>query len=89
MHAAAAGRRAGGGGRGPGGHRDRAAVTALAARLLATGWMVTLEATRDYWRILYYVLEAAGLAVQLVNSAQARQLEGRPRPSWTRSGWPG
>ena len=41
--------------------------------------MVTLEATSDYWRIFYYLLEAAGLAVQLVSPAQARQLKGRPK----------
>jgi transposase len=31
------------------------------------------------WRIWYYLLEAAGLAVQLVNSAQAKNLPGRPK----------
>ncbi len=41
--------------------------------------MVTLEATSDYWRIFYYLLEACGLAVQLVSPAQARQLKGRPK----------
>jgi transposase len=41
--------------------------------------MVTLEATSDYWRIFYYLLEALGLAVQLVSPAQARQLKGRPK----------
>ena len=40
--------------------------------------MVTLESTSDYWRIWFFVLEAAGLAVQLVNAAQARNLPGRP-----------
>jgi transposase len=43
----------------------------------------------DYWRIWFYVLEAAGLAVQLVNAAQARNLPGRPKTHWTRCGWPG
>ena len=38
-----------------------------------------MEATSDYWRIWYYLLEAAGLAVQLVNPAHARQLAGRPK----------
>ena len=33
----------------------------------ATGSTVTLEATSDYWRIFYYLLEALGLAVQLVS----------------------
>ena len=31
------------------------------------------------WRIWYYLLEAAGLTVQLVNSRQSRQLAGRPK----------
>ena len=56
------------------------AVLALAARLVADGVeMVTLESTADYWRIWYYVLESAGLAVQLVTSSQARNLPGRPK----------
>ena len=41
--------------------------------------MVTLEATSDYWRIWYYVLEMCGLAVQLVSPDQARNLKGRPK----------
>jgi transposase len=56
------------------------AVLALAARLVADGVeMVTLESTADYWRIWYYVLESAGLAVQLVTASQARNLPGRPK----------
>ena len=56
------------------------AVLALAARLAQDGIeMVTLESTSDYWRIWYYVLEAAGLAVQLVTSSQAKNLPGRPK----------
>ena len=52
--------------------------------------IVTLESTSDYWRIWFFVLEACGLAVQLVNAAQARNLPGLPKPTnWTRSGWPG
>jgi len=41
--------------------------------------IVTLESTPDYWRIWFFVLEAAGLAVQLVNAAQAKNLPGRPK----------
>jgi transposase len=56
------------------------AVTALAGQLAAGGIeKVTLESTSDYWRIWYYLLEAAGLDVQLVSASQARQLPGRPK----------
>jgi transposase len=40
---------------------------------------VTLESTSDYWRIWFYVLEEAGLDVQLVNASQAKNLPGRPK----------
>ena len=56
------------------------AVRALAAQLVAEGIeKVTLESTSDYWRIWFYVLEEAGLDVQLVTASQARQLSGRPK----------
>jgi transposase len=56
-------------------------VTALGERLLADGVeVVVMESTSDYWRIWYYLLEAAGLAVQLVSPSHARQLAGRPGP---------
>jgi transposase len=56
------------------------AVRELAARLTAGRIeKVTLESTSDYWRIWYYVLETAGLDVQLVSAVQARQLSGRPK----------
>jgi Transposase len=55
-------------------------ILALAERLLADGVeLVAMESTSDYWRIWYYLLEAAGLNVQLVNPAHARQLAGRPK----------
>jgi transposase len=41
--------------------------------------LVTLESTSDYWRIWLFVLEACGLAVQLVTAAQAKNLPGRPK----------
>jgi transposase len=41
--------------------------------------LVTLESTSDYWRIWFFVLEACGLAVQLVSAAQAKNLPGRPK----------
>ena len=40
---------------------------------------VTLESTSDYWRIWFYLLEAAGLDVQLVNSRDVRNVPGRPK----------
>jgi transposase len=56
------------------------AVGELAGRLAAEGVQkVTLESTSDYWRIWFYVLEAGGLEVQLVNASQARSLPGRPK----------
>jgi transposase len=56
------------------------AVTDLGRQLMKDQvQMVTLEATSDYWRIFYYVLEMCGLTVQLVSPSQARNLKGRPK----------
>jgi transposase len=56
------------------------AVSALGAELADAGVQkVTLESTSDYWRIWFYVLEAAGLDVQLVAARQVKQLTGRPK----------
>jgi transposase len=40
---------------------------------------ITLEATSDYWRIWFYLLEAAGLDVQLVRAQDVKQAPGRPK----------
>ena len=40
---------------------------------------ITLEATSDYWRPFYYLLEAAGLDVQLVRAQDVKQAPGRPK----------
>jgi transposase len=40
---------------------------------------VVMESTSDYWRSFYYLLEAAGLTVWLVNAAQAKNVPGRPK----------
>jgi transposase len=63
-------------------------ITALAGRLAADGvQLVVMESTSDYWRIWFYLLEAAGLRVQLVNSRQARQLAGRPKTDKLDAQW--
>ena len=63
-------------------------IGALAGRMLADGVeLVVMEATSDYWRIWYYLLEAAGLCVQLVNPAHARQLAGRPKTDRLDAQW--
>src|SRR6478735_9252896 len=55
------------------------AVAELAEHLLAEGIeKVTVESTSDYWRIWFYVLEAAGLSVQLVNARDVKNVPGRP-----------
>ena len=54
------------------------AVAELAEHLLAEGIeKVTVESTSDYWRIWFYVLEAAGLSVQLVNARDVKNVPGR------------
>ena len=56
------------------------AVTELADQLCELGIeKVTVESTSDYWRIWYYLLEAAGLDVQLVNARDVKNVPGRPK----------
>jgi len=56
------------------------AIRVLGRQLAQDGIeVVTLESTSDYWRIWFFVLEACGLAVQLVSAAQAKNLPGRPK----------
>ena len=40
---------------------------------------VTMEATSDYWRGFFYVFEAAGLNVVLVNARDVKNVPGRPK----------
>jgi transposase len=55
-------------------------ITDLGGRLLDDGvQIVVMEATSEYWRSWYYLLEACGLNVWLVNPSHARQLAGRPK----------
>jgi transposase len=63
-------------------------VRALGRQLIRDGIeVVTLESTSDYWRIWFFVLEACGLAVQLVNAAQAKNLPGRPKTDKLDAQW--
>jgi transposase len=56
------------------------AVLELAGHLAAERIeKVSLESTADYWRIWYYLLEAAGLDVQLVRAHDVKQAPGRPK----------
>jgi hypothetical protein len=38
-----------------------------------------VESTSDYWRIFYYLFEAAGLQVDLVNARDVKNVPGRPK----------
>ena len=56
------------------------AVSELAADLVGERIeRVTVESTSDYWRIWFYLMEAAGLEVQLVNARDVRNVPGRPK----------
>lgn len=56
------------------------AVADLAAQLvdIEVG-RVSVESTSDYWRIFYYLLESAGLTVDLVNARDVKNVPGRPK----------
>jgi len=56
------------------------AVLELADHLVAERIeKITLESTSDYWRIWFYLFEAAGLDVQLVRASDLRAAPGRPK----------
>lgn len=56
------------------------AVIELGDHLVCQGVQkVTVESTSDYWRIWFYLLEAAGLDVQLVNARDVKNVPGRPK----------
>ncbi|WP_257014955.1 IS110 family transposase [Rhodococcus sp. ACPA1] len=64
------------------------AVTDLAEQLVELEIeKVTVESTSDYWRIWYYLLEAAGLDVQLVNARDVKNVPGRPKTDKLDSVW--
>src|SRR6266480_7523104 len=56
------------------------AILELADHLRCQGIeKVTLESRSDYWRIWFYLLEAAGVDVQLVRARDVKQAPGRPK----------
>ena len=56
------------------------AIVELAGQLIQSGVQkVTVESTSDYWRIWFYLLETAGLQVQLVNAREVKNVPGRPK----------
>ena len=65
-----------------------AAVTGLMDQLRCEGIQrLVLESTSDYWRIWYYLAEAAGLQVWLVNSRDLRNVPGRGKSDKTGCVW--
>jgi transposase len=56
------------------------ALCELAEQLSSQGIeRVVLESTSDYWRPFYYLLEAQGLVVWLVNARDVKNVPGRPK----------
>jgi transposase len=56
------------------------AIIALADELTELGIeRVVVESTSDYWRPFFYLLEARGLLVWLVNARDVKQVPGRPK----------
>lgn len=55
-------------------------LQAMADRLIELGvTRVVMEATSDYWKPPFYLLEANGLEVWLVNAKDVKHLPGRPK----------
>ena len=64
------------------------AIIELSGRLVAERIeKVSLESTSDYWRSWFYLLEAAGLEVALVNARDVKNAPGRPKTDKLDSVW--
>jgi len=48
---------------------------------------VVMEATSDYWKPVFYVLEAAGFQTWLVNAHKVKHLPGRPKTDKLDAAW--
>src|SRR4029453_650723 len=60
----------------------------LADRLAELGvTRVVMEATSDYWKGPFYLLEAHGLECWLVNARDVKHLPGRPKTDRLDAGW--
>ena len=67
---------------------DYASVVALMDHLRCQGIQrLVLESTSDYWRTWYYLAEAAGLQVWLVNARDVKHLPGRGKSDREDSVW--
>ncbi|MEV7230957.1 transposase [Polymorphospora sp. NPDC051019] len=76
-------------GQGPGGRRRQEVSTystmtrsllTMADRLRELGvTRVVMESTSDYWKPVFYLLEAAGFDTWLVNAKDVKHLPGRPK----------
>jgi transposase len=63
-------------------------LLALADRLACLGvTRVVMEATSDYWKPAFYVLEAAGFETWLVNARDVKHLPGRPKTDKLDAAW--
>jgi hypothetical protein len=59
----------------------------LAARLHAAGvTLVAMEATSDYWKPAFYLLEAEGFTCWLLNAKHVKNVPGRPKTDKPRCG---
>src|SRR5213592_4834150 len=62
----------------------------MADRLACLGvTRVVMEATSDYWKPVFYLLEAAGFETWLVNAKDVKHLPGRPKTDKLDSVWLG
>jgi len=49
--------------------------------------LVAMEATSDYWKPVFYQLEAHGFTCWLLNARHVKNVPGRPKTSSTPCGW--